>query len=60
MGEPFADNLPVLMPISLELLKDDSGVNRIEKKDEYGMDSDSDNEENEDDGKIIINLRCQC
>jgi len=54
MGEPFADNLPILMPIALELLKDDSGVNRIEKKDEYGLDSDSDDEENEDDGKITI------
>ena len=52
MGAPFADNLAILMPISLELLKDDSGVNRIGKKDEYGLDSDSDDEENEDDGKI--------
>ena len=54
MGEPFADNLTILMPISLELLKDDSGVNRITKKDEYGMDSDSDDEENEDEGNIIF------
>jgi hypothetical protein len=54
MGEPFADNLPILMPIALDLLKDDSGVNRIQKKDEYGLDSDSDDEENEDDGKFNI------
>lgn len=50
MGESFADNLPILMPISLELLKDDSGVSRIQKNDEYGLDSDSDDEENEDEG----------
>ena len=55
MGEPFAENLEILMPISLELLKDDSGVHRITKKDEFGLDSDSD-EENEEDGNYIIKL----
>ena len=62
MGESFSNNLAILMPISLELLKDDSGVNRIIKKDEYGLDSDSDDEENEDDDvnvdEYFIDAKC--
>jgi hypothetical protein len=52
MGADFATCLPNIMEIALEVLKDDSGVQNLEEKDEFGLDSDSE-EEDEKGGKYF-------
>jgi hypothetical protein len=54
MGESFADYLADLMTIAFEILQDDSGITECKEKDEFGFDSDS---EDEDDkiGNVYIN-----
>jgi hypothetical protein len=45
MGSEFKTYFDNLMEIAMVVLKDDSGINNEEKKDEYGLDSDSEEDE---------------
>ena len=57
MGEPFSDNFSLFLPICFEKLKDESGlVKKEDKKDEFEMDSDSeDDEDYKENGDLMIN-----
>lgn len=54
MGESFADYLPDLMNIAFEILQDDSGITECKEKDEFGFDSDSEDDEDKI-GNVYIN-----
>lgn len=51
LGQAIANELPVLMEAAYNVLKDDSGLTGAEEKDEFGLDSDSEDEDSQG-GKI--------
>jgi hypothetical protein len=55
MGKEFATCLPNLMEIALVVIKDDSGVHNGEDKDELGLDSDSEEEDEKGIGDVYVN-----
>jgi hypothetical protein len=52
LGEGIANELPLLMEKAYIVLKDDSGLTTNKDKDEFGLDSDSEDEDGKDEGKI--------
>jgi hypothetical protein len=52
LGESIATDLPYLMERAFEILKDDSGLTTNKSKDEFGLDSDSEEEDGKGEGKI--------
>lgn len=52
MGEQFADSIPVLMECAFTILKDESGISSAKDKDELGLDSDSEVDDDKEEGKI--------
>ena len=52
VGDAIATDLPILMECAFAILKDDSGLTTNKDKDEFGLDSDSEEEEGKDEGKI--------
>jgi hypothetical protein len=55
MGKDFATCLPNLIEIALEVIKDDSGIQNDEDKDEFGLDSDSEEEGEKGIGDVYVN-----
>lgn len=51
MGPAFSSYLPSLMELSMKTLKDNSGITESKNRDEYGLDSDSEEEDDIVNGK---------